>query len=80
MGQRYESLVKNCFLQKWILIVAFDGISLVLNVFIEILIKNHLEEFLTITPNILAHSGNINWYKNFHCLILSHYGSKHVML
>jgi hypothetical protein len=39
MGQKYEFLAKIFFLQKWIFIVAFDRISLVLNVFIKNLVK-----------------------------------------
>jgi hypothetical protein len=38
MGQKYEFLAKNCFLQKWILIVAFDGISLIFNFFTKYLV------------------------------------------
>jgi hypothetical protein len=37
MDQKYEFLAKIFFLLKWIFIVAFDIISLVLNVFIEII-------------------------------------------
>jgi hypothetical protein len=35
MDQKYEFLTKHFLLQKWIFIVAFDIISLVLNVFIK---------------------------------------------
>jgi hypothetical protein len=39
MGQKYEFLAKNYFLRKWVFIAVFDRISLVFNVFVEILVK-----------------------------------------
>jgi hypothetical protein len=42
LGQKHEFSATHFILQKWIFIVAFDGISLVLNVFIEILVKYYL--------------------------------------